>query len=399
MEIVVGFDEHDSHCLALIVKSKDLVNQHLLNKYPKVRAVVSATSGFDHFDLNLVSKNLNNKNLNNKNLNNKNLNNENLNNKNLGNKNLDNKDLGNKNLGNKNLGNKNLNNENLNNKNLGNKNLGNKNLGNKNLNNENLNNKNLNNKNLINKNKKQEQGIFFGHSPESNVVSCSELTLMHALNLFKRQNLHFKPKRSELHIGLELYGKTALIVGFGRIGKKVACLLKNFGVNVMAYDPYVFKKDYAALKVEPVSLEKGLGLADIVTLHCPLTKKTKKMVDQNFLKAMKSNAFLINCARGGLVDEDHMVDALRKYTIQGAALDVFETEPLPKTSPLWALSNAFLSPHLGGYTMEAQKRSALEALKQVKSLLNYENPEAGHHSPNHHPLTHHRLTHHQPIVP
>ena len=268
--MVAGFDETDKSCEALIVRSKDRVNKDFLTGFPNVKTIVSATSGFDHFNLKLV---------------------------------------------------------------------------------------------------KESPNIFFGYSPEANIISCAELTLMHILNLLKRQNLHLKPKRYERHLGLELNNMTALIIGFGRIGKKVSHLLKVFGVHVLAYDPYASKKDFATLKVETVSLKKGLETSDIVTLHCPLTQKTEGLIDLDFLKSMKNDAFLINCARGNLVVEKDLVMALDKRIIQGAALDVFETEPLPQTSTLWTLPNAFLSPHLGGYTEKAQIRSALEALRQVENYL------------------------------
>jgi D-3-phosphoglycerate dehydrogenase len=264
--IKVGF-ENDKDCKAIIVRSRDFVNEQLLNLFPNLKSVVSATSGFDHFDLKFV---------------------------------------------------------------------------------------------------KSKTDIFFGYSPEANVISCAELTLMHALNLLKNQHTHLEPLRSEMHLAQELNGMTALIVGFGRIGKRVSALLQAFGVKVLAYDPYVFKKDFAILNVTPVSLKDGLKDSDLVTLHCPATQKTKEMVNREFLKSMKNESFLINCARGSLVNEEELIKALKSRTIQGAALDVFQMEPLPQDSPFWSLSNAYLSPHLGGFTHKAQIRSALEALKQIE---------------------------------
>jgi len=266
----MGFDDSDAHCQALIVRSKDHVDQALIQRFPNLKGIVSATSGFDHFDLDLVQK---------------------------------------------------------------------------------------------------EKQIFFGFSPNANIVSCAELTLMHALNLLKNQKLHLEPKRTEKNLGIELFNKTVLIVGFGRIGQRVSNLLQSFGVNVIAHDPYAFKKDFASLGVRSVSIEEGLNEADIVSFHCPLTKKTKGMINTLFFEKMKTDSFLINCARGELLNEQELIQALDTGAIQGAALDVFETEPLPEASPLWSEPRVYLSPHLGGYTEEAQKRSAMESLSQVESLL------------------------------
>ena len=274
LNVLVGFDEPDDNCQALIVRSKDDVDYSLIQKFPNLKVIVSATSGFDHFDLDLVQK---------------------------------------------------------------------------------------------------EKQIFFGFSPNANIVSCTELTLMHALNLLKNQKLHLEPKRTEKNLGLELFSKTVLIVGFGRIGQRVSTLLQSLGANVIAHDPYAFKIDFARLNVESVSLKEGLKKADVVSLHCPLTKKTKGMVDSAFFKNMKSDSFLINCARGELLIENDLIQALRNKDLKAAALDVFETEPLPETSDLWAEPRVYLSPHIGGYTQEAQIRSALESLKQVKGVLGDDN--------------------------
>ena len=269
-EIRLGFDKASKDCEALIVRSKDLVNEELLIRFPNAKAVVSSTSGFDHFDLNLVQK---------------------------------------------------------------------------------------------------RKDIFFGYSPEANVVSCAELTLMHVLNIIKNKDLHKYAKRQEEHLGLELNGMHALIIGFGRIGKKVAQLLQAFGVSVSAYDPYAFKRDFATLNVKQISLEEGLKEADLISLHCPQTEKTKGLVNSKFLSEMNNEAVLINCARGALIVEEDLIKALSEGLIKGAALDVFDVEPLPKESKLWSLSNVYLSPHVGGYTKKAQVRSALEALRQVEDHL------------------------------
>jgi D-3-phosphoglycerate dehydrogenase len=151
-----------------------------------------------------------------------------------------------------------------------------------------------------------------------------------------------------------LYSQTLGLVGLGQIGRAVAARAKAFGLRVLAFDPAVDSNASAALGVELVPLDTLIEASDYVSLHVPLTSATRHIIDAQRLARMKSTAFLINTSRGPLVDEPALATALAQRKIAGAALDVFEREPLPESSPLVRLDNVLLSPHIGGLSDEAQ---------------------------------------------
>ena len=151
-----------------------------------------------------------------------------------------------------------------------------------------------------------------------------------------------------------LYAQTVGLIGFGQIGRAVATRARAFGLRVLAFDPAVDAKTAAALGVELVPMETLIGESDYVSLHMPLTSATRHLIDEQRIARMKPTAFLINTSRGPLVDEPALATALAKRQIAGAALDVFEREPLPESSPLVRLDNVLLSPHIGGLSDEAQ---------------------------------------------
>ena len=179
-------------------------------------------------------------------------------------------------------------------------------------------------------------------------------------------------KRTQF-MGTEVNGKTIGIVGFGRIGREVAVRANAFGMRVLAYDPYIAKETARQLGVEFVELEPLLKEADFITLHVPLTDGTKNLINEKTLKMMKSGVFIINCARGGLIDEKALYDALFSGHVRGAAIDVFETEPPPQGSVL--LSNTptkgtlVVTPHLGAATQEAQENVGVAVAQQVVDAL------------------------------
>lgn len=267
-----GFkDIEDKKAFAFIIRSKDFVEESLVKNCPNLKAVVSATSGFDHFDLQTV---------------------------------------------------------------------------------------------IVHKN------IFFGYTPESNAQSAAELTVFHALNFIKKAPSLLKTQiRKDDFIGNELKNKTVFIIGFGRIGKKVAQILKAFECRVIACDPYLNSSVFEAFNVKSVDLNEGLMEADIVSLHCPLTIKTKHLLNKTSLKYLKKEAFVINCARGELIDEMALTRSLEEKNFAGACLDVFESEPLSQSSPLLKLHTVYCTPHAGAFTTEAHTRSALAAAKQVQFIL------------------------------
>jgi D-3-phosphoglycerate dehydrogenase len=168
--------------------------------------------------------------------------------------------------------------------------------------------------------------------------------------------------------GSEVARKTLGIVGFGTIGRLVSQRAAGLKMHVIAFDPFVAPEIYADLGVESVTLDELISRSDYVTLHCPLIEKTKNIINAAQLEKMKSTAMLINCARGGLIDEAALYEALKNKQIAGAALDVYENEP-PTNSPLFELENIVFTPHLGASTNEAQLAVSVEIAQQAVTFL------------------------------
>src|SRR5690606_14738203 len=168
---------------------------------------------------------------------------------------------------------------------------------------------------------------------------------------------------------IELYGKTLGLVGAGRIGSEVGRRARAFGMQVIAFDPYLSDEQARARQIERVGLEELLRRSDVVSLHVPLTDSTAGMIGERELAMMKPGAFLVNAARGGVVDEAALHRALVEGKLAGAALDVFEQEPLPADHPLRKLDNVVLTPHLGAATEEAQQNVALEIAEAIRAAL------------------------------
>ncbi len=218
------------------------------------------------------------------------------------------------------------------------------------------------------------RGIAVMNAPGANTVSAAE----HALGLLLALVRHipgaaeamrrgdWDRKRFE---GTELRGKTIGIVGLGRIGGHVAQLARAFGMTVIGHDPYLPPGRAAELGVKVLPLEELLRAADVVTMHVALTDETRHLINAARLKLMKPTVVLINTARGELVDEAALVEAVRAGRIAGAAIDVFAQEPLPKDSPLRMLDRVLLTPHLAASTAEAQERVAIEICGAVRDAL------------------------------
>jgi D-3-phosphoglycerate dehydrogenase len=170
--------------------------------------------------------------------------------------------------------------------------------------------------------------------------------------------------------GVELNGKTLGILGMGRIGTEIARRGIAFGMRPIAYDPYLSPSRARSLQVELFEdLNEVLARADFVTLHMPMTSETKHLLDRDRLARMKKGARVVNCARGGLVDEAALYDALQSGQIAAAALDVFEVEPPPTDFPLRQLNNVVFTPHLGASTLEAQESVGIEIAEAIRSVL------------------------------
>ncbi|MCB1273956.1 MAG: phosphoglycerate dehydrogenase, partial [Leucobacter sp.] len=199
-----------------------------------------------------------------------------------------------------------------------------------------------------------QAGVMVVNAPTSNIISAAELTVAHILGLARHlQRAHGSLSAGEwkrsAYTGTELFEKTVGIVGLGRIGALVAERLKGFGVELIAYDPYVTAARAGQLDVELVELDELVRRADFLTIHMPRTPETLGMIGEAQLKAMKPSAYVVNVARGGLIDEAALAAALDAGEIAGAALDVFVQEP-PVDSVLTGNAKANVTPHLGAST-------------------------------------------------
>src|SRR5213082_1747389 len=170
--------------------------------------------------------------------------------------------------------------------------------------------------------------------------------------------------------GVELYNKTLGIIGMGRIGSELSRRAIAFGMRVLAFDPYLSASRARSLQVELVEeLDELLAAADFISLHTPLTAETRHILNAERLAKTKCGVRIINCARGGLIDEEALADAISSGQVAGAALDVFETEPLPADSPLRKISKLVLTPHLGASTAEAQESVGIEIAQSIRAAL------------------------------
>ena len=225
-----------------------------------------------------------------------------------------------------------------------------------------------------------EAGVVVVNSPAGNTVAVAELALGMMLSLVRKLIPAHNSvsggewKRSKF-LGTELYGKTLGIVGVGRIGVEVTKRAQSFGMTVLGYDPFLSSNRASQLGIEAVSLEEIWRRCDFITLHTPLTKETHHMVSTDVFNQMKPGAIILNCARGGIIDEAALYQALKDGVIGGAGLDVFEQEP-PKESPLFGLPNVILTPHLGASTEEAQVEVALDVARQIVDVLEGRPPQS-----------------------
>lgn len=213
----------------------------------------------------------------------------------------------------------------------------------------------------------------------ANSPSVAEQALFMMLTLAKRANeLHalVKDGRWSARLGklpYDLYGKTVLIVGFGRIGTRIAKRCLAMEMHVLVYDPYLPAAEIRSAGYEVVAdLDAALPRADFVSIHCPKTPETVGMFDAARLKRMKASAYLINTARGGIIDEAALYDALTSGKLAGAGLDVFSQEPPPVPNPLFELPNVIIAPHVAGVTWEAVDRMSEQTARNILSALDGE---------------------------
>lgn len=219
-----------------------------------------------------------------------------------------------------------------------------------------------------------QKGIIVMNTPAGNTISTAEHTMSMILSLSRsipQANSSTKKgewKRSKF-MGVELYGKSLGIVGFGRIGKEVAKRAFSFGMKVFVYDPFLSRENAESIGVEVVELKQLFESADFITVHTPLTEETKHMISAKEFAQMKQGVRVINCARGGIIDEIALAEAIKQGKVAAAALDVFEKEPIPVDSELLKLDNVITTPHLGASTEEAQVNVAIEVAEIVRDAL------------------------------
>lgn len=218
-----------------------------------------------------------------------------------------------------------------------------------------------------------KKGIIVVNSPEGNTIAAAEHTFALMMALLRNiPQAHAALKEGKWlrkeFTGYELRGKTVGIVGLGRIGTAVAKRVKAFETKVIGYDPFISEERAQMLGITLLPLDELLQKADIITMHLPLNNETKNLINRERLKLMKNSAFIINCARGGIIDEEALYEALIAGEIAGAALDVYAKEPITD-SPLFTLPNVIATPHLGASTKEAQVNVAIDVAREIATVL------------------------------
>jgi D-3-phosphoglycerate dehydrogenase len=225
----------------------------------------------------------------------------------------------------------------------------------------------------IDMNAATRSGIIVANAPEGNTLAATEHTMAMMLSLARnipQANASLKKKewKRSKFMGVELNEKTLGIVGLGRIGREVSKRAIALGMHCAGYDPFISKERAAQMGVDAMTLDELFRVADFITVHTPLIKETKHVINARSIATMKDGVRIINCARGGIIDEKDLYDAIKSGKVAGAALDVFEEEP-PFASPLLELEQVITTPHLGASTVEAQQNVAVSIAKQCISVL------------------------------
>ncbi len=218
------------------------------------------------------------------------------------------------------------------------------------------------------------QGVVVVNSPEGNTIAAAEhaLAMMLALSRYiPDANASVKSGQwdRKSFTGAEVYKKTLGVVGLGKIGSHVATVARAMGMKLLAYDPFISRERAEQLGCRLVEVDLLLQEADYITLHIPKTPETAHLIDAAALAKMKPNARIINCARGGIIDEAALAEALKNGKIAGAAIDVYETEPLGESQLRTLGKEAILTPHLGASTAEAQVNVAIDVAEQIRDVL------------------------------
>ena len=219
-----------------------------------------------------------------------------------------------------------------------------------------------------------ERGIIVINSPGGNTIAATEHTMAMMLSMARNisaadETMQRGEWNRKAYVGVELRGKTLGVIGMGRIGSGVAKRALAFDMNVIAYDPYINEERAKELGVTVGSLDDIVEKSDFITVHMPLTKETRGMISMKEMRRMKKGVRLVNCARGGIINETDLAAAVREGLVAGAAIDVFEEEPMAADHPLRGVPGVVLTPHLGASTVEAQIGVSVDVAEGIRTAL------------------------------
>ncbi len=220
-----------------------------------------------------------------------------------------------------------------------------------------------------------KRGVVVMNTPEANAITTAEHTLALMLSLARKIpqshiSLSSGEWKRDVFRGTELYGKTLGVIGLGKIGKLVAERALGLKMRVIAYDPFLTRESMERLGVEQVTFDELLKRSDVITIHTPITKDTRNLLNREAFAKMKKGVMIINCARGGIVNEADLAEAIKSGQVAGASVDVYEEEPPPKDNPLFTVDSQVVhTPHLGASTREAQTKVGTAIAEQVCDYL------------------------------
>jgi D-3-phosphoglycerate dehydrogenase len=219
-----------------------------------------------------------------------------------------------------------------------------------------------------------QHGVVVMNTPGGNTISAAELTMSMLMSLARKiPQANASMKAGEWNrkafSGVELYNKTLGVIGMGRIGSEVVRRAQAFGMKVLGYDPFLAVSRAKAMQIEVVDLDTIYSRSDFITVHIPMTDQARGMINAAAMAKMKKGVRLINCARGGIIDETDLAAAIKSGQVAGAALDVYTQEPPPAVFPLRDLPQVIMTPHLGASTTEAQDNVGIEVAEAITSFL------------------------------
>lgn len=221
-----------------------------------------------------------------------------------------------------------------------------------------------------------KKGIVVMNTPGGNTITTAEHTIALMVSLARQipqatMSLKAGKWEKKKFMGVELYNKILGVIGIGNIGGQVAKRMQAFSMNIITYDPFLSEEKAKTMGVEKVDLQELFRRSDFITVHTPLTPETRNLINKETIQIMKPGVRIINCARGGIVNEKDLYEALIEDKVAGAALDVFEKEPPDENNPLLKLDNLIATPHLGASTREAQENVAIAVAEQMVDYLLY----------------------------